>query len=138
MNIKHLAVTVAYANAEWGQYSHVFKYEVVEAEIARLERELAECKDNLHKVSLDWQAQAFKVLQMREAIEHAVKKCGCGGVSVPEREALSLDTKPAESVINAVKAHALREAADEFGKRWTVAGKVQEVLHIMANELENK
>ena len=59
-------------------------------------------------------------------------------VTAPCCEAIALDTKPAESAINRVKAHALREAADEFGKRWTVAGKVQEVLHIMANELENK
>lgn len=101
--------------------------------IERLEHELAEC-NKFHKMSImrefesceDGVVLAAQVLQMREALEkygrhvapfgvcaclkHSDNLCDCGF-----DEALAFDTKPAESVINAVKAQALREAAKACG-----------------------
>jgi len=100
-------------NAEWNPYEN---HEVL---IERLDRELAECKDNLHKVSLDWQVQAFKVLQMREALELSYNLDIAGSAFYDfenlREEAIALDTKPAEQIVNRWKAQALREAADAIG-----------------------
>lgn len=133
-----------------------------EERIAQLERELAECKRqiesqhfawcgcsqqlkdacaDLDEVELQRDALANKIVQMREAIEHAVKKCGCGGVSVPEREALAIDTKSAEQVVKGIEARALRKAAERTENKLDFLGNeilVADDLRRMADELDGR
>lgn len=93
---------------------------------------------NVLKIEKERDALAAQVVQMRDALAHAVKKCGCGGVAVSEREALTLDTKPAQDAINAVKAQALRDFADAQDAIRGGVGLLPFELRRMADELEKK
>lgn len=103
-----------------------------------LERELAETRAIIDKEAQDYaqtyldnQALSAQVLQLRECVLASTEY----RQGNPAFEA-ALDTKPAESVINAVKAQALREAAEWLSTNTYVYGAKE--LYRRADELEKK
>ena len=70
-----------------------------------------------------------------ERLEHELAECNkFHKMSIMREFEAALDTKPAEHIINAVKAQALREAADAIGS-YVISDLA---LRKRANELENK
>jgi uncharacterized surface protein with fasciclin (FAS1) repeats len=140
-------------------------FSTMEDRCARLERELAECKEdakdwknryegmailhankvrmiengdlvrrvNISKIEAECDALAAQVVQMKDALESAWSD-GYAFSRDKVQAALALDTKPAQEIVNAVKAQALREAAEQTNDGY-VTGLT---LHRMADELEKK
>lgn len=121
-----------------------FRSERVES----LERELAETRAIIDKEAKDYaqtyldnQALAAQALKMREALEkiHGTAAPYDDGVKFRyikdiAVDALAINTKPAEQIVNVANAKALRRLATEQYSGFITCGE----LHRLADELEKK
>lgn len=136
-----------------GQVNSANAIERLQAENTELKKELAECKEEIkadnesisqmHRIKATLREErdslAAQVVQMREALTVAINHYADVGSEHWEifDKAIALDTKPAQNVVNAVKAQALLEAASLFTGPKDSDEYVAQLLR-MADELEKK
>ena len=114
------------------------KYQTENEQQAERIRELEAENDKLEQLWVIRNASCEALAAQNEKLREALNKLTSDTTSHYDRleiirTALALPDHSAH-VLDMVRAKTLEEAADEFGRRWTQASKVQEELRKMAQE----